>query len=152
MAKVRIVKLLDPIENNITIAGVTVKEEDGTPSVGSVTEIRVPNGSLTNNGSNSVSLDYLTRIRALVKTESDYLIDADDYIVLADAENNTVEVSLPASPNQGQMFIIKCIDATETCTISGNGNNIDGSARDLTLVVNSSYTLVYDASFGWAII
>lgn len=34
----------------------TVKEEDGTPSVSSVTEIKVTNGTLTDNGSGSVSI------------------------------------------------------------------------------------------------
>lgn len=35
----------------------TVKEQDGTPSVSSVTEIRVDNGRLTDEGSNVVSID-----------------------------------------------------------------------------------------------
>ena len=61
MSKVRIVKLLDPIENNVTIAGITVKAEDGTPTVTTVTELNVANGALTNNGSNSVSIDYDSR-------------------------------------------------------------------------------------------
>lgn len=37
-------------------AGLTVEEEDGTPSVAAVTEIRVANGALTDNGLGSVSL------------------------------------------------------------------------------------------------
>ena len=36
----------------------TVKEADGTPSVGSVKEIRVTNGTLTDDGSGVVSLDF----------------------------------------------------------------------------------------------
>lgn len=39
-----------------TGGGLRIKEEDGTPNVANVTEIRVPNAHLINNGSGSVSL------------------------------------------------------------------------------------------------
>ena len=37
-------------------ASLTVREQDGSPSVGSVTEIRVANGSLTDEGGGVVSI------------------------------------------------------------------------------------------------
>ena len=54
---------LTPAAGQITIAStgaassLTVTEEDNSPSVSSVTEIRVTNGTLTDNGSGSVSID-----------------------------------------------------------------------------------------------
>lgn len=39
-------------------ASITVKEQDGTPSVANVTEIRVPNGTLTDETGGAVSLHY----------------------------------------------------------------------------------------------
>jgi hypothetical protein len=39
-------------------ASLTVKEEDGAPSVAGVTEIKVTNGTVTDNGGGSVSLDF----------------------------------------------------------------------------------------------
>lgn len=49
-------------EVDITIAAaagsLTVEEEDASPSVGSVSKIQVPNGSLTNDGGGTVSLSY----------------------------------------------------------------------------------------------
>lgn len=83
---------------------------------------------------------------------ADYLLINIDYTILADATSNTVTITLPASPTQGQTFIVKCINATYTCTIARNGKNIDGSASDITLGLNESITLQYDSSFGWVII
>ena len=95
--------------------------------------------------------DTTTSTGITTKT-ADYPITEDDYTILADATSGTVTITLPASPNQGQIFNIKCINATFTCTIARNGNNIDGSASDLTLALNEAKTLQYDSSFGWAII
>ena len=39
-------------------ASLTVKELDGAPSVAAVSEIRVPNGALTDNGAGAVTLDF----------------------------------------------------------------------------------------------
>lgn len=88
-----------------------------------------------------------------IRTEaSDYIIALSDYTILADATSNTVDITLPTSPNQGQMYYIKCINATFTCTVIRNGNNIDGSASNKTLILNESITIQFDSTFGWAII
>lgn len=83
---------------------------------------------------------------------SDYAIDDSDNTIFADATSNTVTITLPASVIQGQTFTVKCINATFTCTVARNGNNIDGAASDKTLVLNESFTFQYDASSGWWII
>jgi hypothetical protein len=43
---------------NGTGGGITVEEVDGTPSVASVTKVKVTNGTLTDNGSGTVTLDF----------------------------------------------------------------------------------------------
>ena len=44
----------------VSIVGgsIAVKEQDGTPTVAAVSEIRVPNNSLTDHGGGAVSLDF----------------------------------------------------------------------------------------------
>lgn len=88
-----------------------------------------------------------------IRTETnDYTIVATDYSVLADATSNTVDISLPASPTQGQIFNVFCINSTFTCTIVRNGNNINGAASDQALLVTESATLQFDATYGWLIL
>ena len=83
---------------------------------------------------------------------NDYTMLNTDRTILADATSNTVAISLPASPVQGQIVNIKCINATFTCTIARNGKNIDGAASDLTLSLNDSKTLQYETTYHWAAI
>jgi len=45
------------LDASVSASGVTIEEEDGSPSVAGVTEINVTNGTLTDNGGGSVSLD-----------------------------------------------------------------------------------------------
>ncbi len=91
-------------------------------------------------------------IRSISTKTADYTLLGNDYIILADATSNTVTITLPAAPVNGQIFNIKCINAIFTCTISRNGNNIDGVASDLVLVLNENKTLQYDTTYGWAIL
>jgi len=62
-------KALDKLDDHSHsgIAGIAVQEQDGTPSVAAATTVKVPNGSLTDNGSGIVSLDY-----ALSSHEADH--------------------------------------------------------------------------------
>ena len=92
-----------------------------------------------------------TMISYALRTEtSDYTITSSDWTILADATSNTVTITLPASPNQGQVFNIKCIDSTNTCTIARNGNNIDGTANDINIVATDSVTMQFDTAYGWS--
>ena len=88
-------------------------------------------------------------IKTISTKTANYTIVGTDYTILADATSNTVDISLPASPTQGQIFNIKCIDATFACTVARNGNDIDGVAADLTLVLDESVTVQYSSSYGW---
>ena len=82
---------------------------------------------------------------------SDDVIVATDYSILVDATNNTVTLLFPANPNDGQIFNIFCINSTFTCTVSGNGKNMNGSANDKTLLATESITAQYDIDYGWLI-
>lgn len=78
-------------------------------------------------------------------TDSDLTLDGDEYTVLCEGATATVTITLPASPVTGQIFNIKSIDSTNTVTVAGNGNNIDGSASQ-TLITDESITIQYDGT------
>lgn len=76
---------------------------------------------------------------------------------LIDASSNNVTLTLPSSPSAGDQ--VGAVDytnnsTTNTITIARNGNNIEGSASDLTLDVDGAgFTLVYsDTNRGWEIV
>lgn len=85
-----------------------------------------------------------------IKT-NDYIILVTDHTIVADGTNNTVTITLPASPNSGQIFVIKCKDDTNTVTVARNGKNIDGDASDLTLIEDEVVKLQYDGTEWWII-
>ena len=53
-----------------TPSSLTVEEEDATPSVGSVDTIQVPNGTLTDDGGGTVSLDYAPSAKGVTNGDS----------------------------------------------------------------------------------
>lgn len=126
------------IENNASDFSIWIKD-NGYIGLGTST----PLATLDVRGGN---------IRSLSTKIADYTITSDDYTILADATNNTVTITLPLSPNQGQVFNIKCIDSTNTCTVTRNGNNIDGAANDISLVATDNVPLQFDSVYGWSIL
>ncbi len=90
-------------------------------------------------------------IRSITTKTANYTILESDYTILADASSNTVTLTLPASPNTGQVFNIKAIDSTYLITVAGNGKNIDGSSS-ITITADDSITIQYDSAYGWAIV
>lgn len=91
-------------------------------------------------------------VRNIETKDDDYELTHSDYTILADGSSNTVAISLPTSPTDGQVFCIKSIDATFACTIDRNGKLIDGAANNLNLALNVSRTLQYSLSHGWVIL
>ena len=74
-------------------------------------------------------------------------LTASEYVVLVQTSGATQTVTLPSSPADGQAFKIKDRGnaLTNNITISGNGNNIDGSS---TATINTDYgalELVYSS-------
>ena len=74
----------------------------------------------------------------------DMTVEHSDCVVLIDATSNDVTVSLPASPVQGSVYIIKAIHADHTCTVDGNGHDIDG-ASTVELAQDESITVIFFA-------
>lgn len=123
--------------------GITVEEEDGTPSVSDVTEIKVSNGTLTDNGSGSVSVSTggsggggdivatlvnsevsITAAITLTSTAFGKMHKISDAGTPAD-----YTVTLPAaSGNAGKIIGLRVAgNATKLFTIDGNGSEtIDG--------------------------
>ncbi|MCK5020354.1 MAG: hypothetical protein KAS32_25175 [Candidatus Peribacteraceae bacterium] len=91
-------------------------------------------------------------VRSLTTKTADYTITISDYTIFAKATSNTVTINLTATPTQGQIIRIKCIDATFTCTIGRNSKLIEGAASDLVLALYQSETLQYDTTYGWGVI
>ena len=86
-----------------------------------------------------------------IKT-NDYTILNSDYTIVANGASNTVTITLPTSPNTGQIYNIKSKDSTNTVTIARNGKNIDGDASDVTLISKENVKLQYDGVDTWWII
>ncbi len=74
-------------------------------------------------------------------------VGTNQHHIVANASGQTF--TLPASPDEGDFFFIKNNDAdSATCTISGNGNNIDGQASVTLDVPNAAVKCVFDSVTG----
>ena len=71
------------------------------------------------------------------------------YII--DASSNTVTLTLLGSPTVDDKIGYKVLDATNTVTITRNGNNIKGAAADLTPAAGVSEVITWsgNATEGW---
>jgi hypothetical protein len=69
-----------------------------------------------------------------------------DYAILC---NGTFTTSLESAPITGQIHVFKMIAASGTCTLSGNGKNIDGSSSIPITVQYTAYTVHYDGTQWW---
>jgi len=65
-----------------------------------------------------------------------------------------VTLTLPASPTNGDSIKVSNRSGVATCVIARNGENIMGSATDLTIdKLNSGFELIYAGSTqGWVLI
>jgi len=62
----------------------------------------------------------------VVTVTADFTATADDNIIVVDASSNSVTVTLPTAVGmEGLMYTIKCVDDTNTVTVSGS-ETIDG--------------------------
>lgn len=87
---------------------------------------------------------YKTVSSRVISTKtSDYTLTARDEVILLDASSNTVTATLPTAVGiEGTVFIVKCIDATYTCTIdTTSSQTIDGDLT-ITLSAMESVTLI----------
>ncbi len=69
---------------------------------------------------------------------------------LIDAASNTVTLSLPASPSEGDIVGVQVYDSTYNVAVNRNTNNVEGSAYDPYLTKGDAATFVYaEATEGW---
>jgi len=78
--------------------------------------------------------------------------DGTTTIFYLDGGANTATLDLDASPTEGQLYYIKSVDSTNTATVRGNGNDIDGAASDITLATNEAILAHYTAAHDWRIL
>ena len=80
-------------------------------------------------------------------------IDNTYFTVLCDASSGTVTINLPTGAGYtGTVFNIKCIDDTNTVTITPDGTDeIDAVNSSITLVQDEVITIQYDGSNWWII-
>jgi hypothetical protein len=77
-----------------------------------------------------------------------------DHTILVNTSGGSLSVSLPSSPADNQIIIIKkVITSSNTLTINRNGYKIDNGTINLVLSgLNQAYALQYVPGFDWAII
>ena len=108
---------------------------------GSITNTTIDNTPIGNTTAATGKFTVLTTqgfIANTVTKSSAYTALSTDYTIRADGTAAGFTITLPASPTTGQIFNVKKIDSTaNVITISGNGNNIDGTA---TKTISTQYT------------
>ena len=83
--------------------------------------------------------------------DGDVNVQETDNTILLSATTADAKAILPISPADGDVYTIKCIDATFTARIGKNGNLIEGANTNYTMTLNESLTLqFYDGN--WNII
>ena len=81
----------------------------------------------------------------------DVNVQENDNTILLSATTANAKAILPISPTDGDIYTIKCLDATFTARIGKNGNLIEGANTNYTMTLNESLTLqFYDGN--WNII
>jgi hypothetical protein len=112
-----------------------------------------PNGSTievkSTGGLNNVAAN-ITRNYSVAVISSDTTAVSDTLYVLT----ANLTLTLPASPSNGNSVKVSNRSGVTTCIIARNGENIMGSATDLTIdKLNSGFELIYAGStHGWTLI
>jgi len=108
-----------------------------------------------NDGMEDFKWVTISRAQTVARTNVDYTADADDYVVLADASNNDITITLPdAGEAKELVYNVKRISSGGNKVYIGTQNNqlIDG--KDIPYVLKIKYsnmTLVSDGN-EWFII
>jgi len=92
-------------------------------------------------------------IWAIRSESTNYNVAAGDITILVDCTTGNVTITLPASPDNGRVVIVKNLVALNTLTISPNGNTIDGAVSLTTSTAGARFMLQYfAATTDWKII
>lgn len=114
---------------------------DGNVGVGTTT----PKTNLEINGS--------VAVKTRIIDDPTNAVNADDYILLADATSNTVQVDLPSSSlTPGRVITIKKTDvsANNVTVVAHGSETIDGLANSI-LTIPHDYVTIVALNTGWAI-
>lgn len=98
------------------------------------------------------NLPFNPDVHPVTSTQTaNYTMTQNNEMVWADTSLSAFTVSLPLTPLDGWVETINNQSANNPLTISGNGNNINGSPSNITLTLAGSYqTLIFTTGFGWA--
>jgi hypothetical protein len=96
---------------------------------------------------------YIAKQRAVVLTNTNYLVTSLNGTILVAANTSDVLITLPpAVDNFGYQYTIKCIDATFAVTVVGEGvSTIDSYAAGIGLTLHDALTVRCDGSNWWII-
>lgn len=84
--------------------------------------------------------------------DEDTLLTDDMQVVLADTSLIGIELTLPATPTEGQRYEIGyyLLNFANNITLEGNGNTIGDGIATSYLVVSAAITLIWDGVSNWA--
>ena len=90
---------------------------------------------------------------AAAKT-ANYTATTSDNTIPCDTSGGGFTITLPASPDEGQIINVKKTSTdANTLTIDGNGNNIDGSATvTTTATTRPDFSMQFSAATDWMIL
>ena len=129
--------------NTIDIAAAGDSEAKLTSATGVVTVGASGAGTLVHQGAQVFPCSTKTANYTMVKG---------DYVILADGSSAVVTITLPASPQNGHIVNIKCIDDTNAVSITTpSTETIDGLSTHTFNYQYESVTLVSDGS-NWSIL
>jgi hypothetical protein len=129
-------------KNTFSLSGSTLTFSTAPPSSSTI-EVK-STGGLNNVAAN------ITRNYSVAVISSDTTAVSDTLYVLT----ANLTLTLPASPSNGNSVKVSNRSGVATCIIARNGENIMGSATDLTIdKLNSGFELIYAGSTqGWTLI
>lgn len=106
------------------------------------------NGQKTFTWKNRQSISIGSFVYSIVNTTSDLTLDTTNHTVVADGTSNTVDITLPPSPDNGRAVVVICENSDNTVQILRNGKNITGVAEDVEIFEGEVIKLQYDSTSG----
>ena len=87
------------------------------------------------------------------QTDATLELTSKHHTVLCDCSSTAITITIPTAVGvTGKIYAIKCIDDTNTCTITATGSEeIDGSTDDITLISMESINVQSDGTNWWII-
>lgn len=95
---------------------------------------------LNRSTSSSTSVNTIWAIR---KETADYNVADGDTTICADCTSGNITITLPASPADGRIIVVKNIVALNLLTVAPGSNTIDGASSLTTSVAGARFMLQY---------